>query len=218
MNEKIVEIKKITFDEKLYPRIQSDWMISYSYSEAMKSGSKFPPITIAELDGKYVLVDGKHRLDAYNINKQTHVQAIVLSGLSKEQVFAEAVFANTAHGKKLSNQERAYCIQKLQEFKFSLDDISKIVHIPTDKLTMFVADRLSNSITGKAIMLKSPIMNMAGQTVGNDIIEGQHVLASRNQHQILSEVIFLFETGTIDIEKNKKLIKKLKSLLKNVRI
>ena len=213
MKERVLRLKQVIFDTQLYPRTQADWMTAYSYSEAMKAGSKFPPIVVAEFEGKYILVDGKHRLDALTINKETHVSAIILSGLTKPQIFAEAVKSNSAHGRKLSNQERAYCIQKLQEFKYDLGDIALLVHIPMEKLTTFVADRLSNSITGQPIMLKAPIMNMAGEIVSNDIISGQQMIASRGQYQILNELVFLIETHTLEIAKHKEQLIKLKKLL-----
>lgn len=218
MKERLLRIKQIIFDTKLYPRTQPDWMTSYSYSEAMKSGAKFPPIVVAQYENKYLLVDGKHRYDAMIINKETHVSVIILSGLSKPQIFAEAVKANSAHGRKLSNHERAYCIQKLQEFQYDLEDISQIIHIPLNKITTFVADRLTNTLTGKPIILKAPIMNMAGVAVENEVANGQQVLASRGQYQIINEMLFLLKTNTFEIERYKEQLKELKTLLNQLEI
>lgn len=218
MKERLLRIKQVFFDKTLYPRTQTDWMTTYSYSEAMKSGAKFPPIVVAQEGRKYILVDGKHRLDAMLINKETHIQAIILSNLTKPQIFAEAVKANSAHGRKLSNQERAYCIQRLQEFHYDLGDIAQLVHIPANKLTTYVSNRLTSSVTGNPIILKAPLTYMAGSVVQNEVIDGQQVLAARGQYQIINELIFLLKTNSLEVEKHKEQLKELKILLNQLEI
>jgi len=169
---KILPLKDIIFDESIYPRQSSWWATSYKYAEEMKAGAKFPPITVGMLDGKHVLVDGKHRQDALTMNKETHFQANVLYGYTKDELYIEAVKLNRAHGVGLTPYDKVKIIRKLSDLKYELKDIAEIVQVPLENITQFVANRITltpisndSSSFSQGHILKSPLKHLAGTSM-----------------------------------------------------
>jgi len=193
---KILGIKQIICNEELYPRINYGWQTAYDYAMSMKAGADFPPIIIAEHKGQYLLVDGKHRLEAHKINKENSIQCKILTGLSWDDIFVEAIKRNIENARPFSPQEKARIAKKLQGMDFTDVQISEIVQIPMEKLTKFIADRVTNTISGEQLILKSPIKNLAGETVEDIIGKEQHILSATSQAQLLSQMVFMLETNS----------------------
>jgi len=214
--QKLLGISQINEDTELYPRNHYNWFTGNKYAKAMQTGSIFPPITVALFAGKYYLVDGKHRLEAFKTNKQESVQAEVLKGLTRANIFAEAVKRNVIHGASLSTQETANCINKLRNMDFSDAQISKIVNIPVNKIERFVADRITSSITGEEISLKAPLKHFAGQDVSEEILDSQGVYASQSQAHVVDQMLKLLETGAFNT-RNEVVMNKLKMVHKLIK-
>ncbi|MEO5351023.1 MAG: ParB N-terminal domain-containing protein [Magnetococcus sp. YQC-3] len=215
-NIQLVKITDVKVDEEIYPRNQSDWLTAFQYSRSMQAGAIFPPIMVGRYAGQLYLIDGKHRMEANQKNKVDHIQAIVQDFKSKADMFAKAVELNVVHGKALSIQEKARAIMKLRTMNFSKEQISKIVSIPIDNLQAFVADRMVNTITGEQIIVKAPLNHLAGETVTQEVIEGQNCFGTRSQDQVLDELISLLENKGINL-KNKTVLNKLKIIQKLIR-
>ena len=60
-----VSINKVIIDWKLYPRAKIDESVINRYAELLKEGVVFPPIKVAERNGKYIILDGAHRYLAH---------------------------------------------------------------------------------------------------------------------------------------------------------
>ena len=209
-----VNIKDIALDVELYPRACYDWQTGYDYSQSMANGVKFPRVVLAKVGDKFVIIDGKHRIEAVKILKQKTIDADILIGMSREQMFIEAVKLNISHGRKLSPYDKRNIALKLRAMKYNLSDISEIIQVPIGKLNNFIAQRLTNSITGETIV-KSELKHLAGQDISEDTKVYQMSMISSSQENLLKEVIRLFETKLIDKKDKtiKILIKKLKELL-----
>ena len=113
----LISIDQIVFDETIYPRCSWGWVTAYDYAQSMKAGAVFPPITVAEYGGKFILIDGKHRVEANKSNKQKHIQCEVLKGLTKQQMFLEAIKRNIINSRPLTPQDKAGIIIHLKEMK-----------------------------------------------------------------------------------------------------
>ena len=199
---KKVRIADIVFDLDLYPRVAHYWQTSYQYKEEMLSGARFPPITLALLDNKLILVDGKHRLEAVKSLKQEFIEADILEGLDRKQIYLEAIKRNIAHGQKLSPFEKRKAILKLRELKLSPSEISRLIQVPESNLQHFVGQRLISSTTGEEIIGKSGVKHLAGKTFSGSKLREIEVyqlpINFRNQVDLLDRVIELFESGMID--------------------
>lgn len=218
MNTKILKISEVFIDKDLYPRISVDWVTTARYYNALKAGAKFPPITVAYSDGKYILVDGAHRLEAVKDLKSEYIDAIVLKGLTKAQIYEKAVELNAAHGRQFSSQEITKIVVTLEAFGASQETISKLIGLPINDIQPFIAKRLSTNSGGEKVFLKSPLKHLAG-TIMTDNGEAQSRMVGRDQSQILDMVINMIEndhfnkTSQLVMEKLKALKKLLKTYI-----
>lgn len=211
---KLLGLKQIEIDKEVYPRISVDWVTSARYYNALKSGADFPPIVVAKLDHRYLLVDGAHRLQAFKNNKEEHIQAEVLEGLDKPEIYKMAVKLNSQHGRQFSSQEVTQIISKLEELGVDEGIISELVGIPTDKLKPFVAKRITRvTETQDLIALKAPFRHLAG--IEQEAEPEMDRFNAKSQIQVLDMAISLIEndylnrTSEVTMEK----LKKLKTLL-----
>lgn len=210
---RVLAITEIVQDKSVYPRHHYGWQTSYDYAMSMKAGAEFPPIVVAEYAGKHYLVDGKHRIEAYKINKDNFVQCEILKGLSKQDIYLEAIKRNIANGRPLSPYDKAKVIVDLRKMKITDAEISKVVCIPVTKIENFVVSRITNDITGEEIILKAPTSTLAGQTVQEGFDELQRPFSTNGQMAVIDQAIRLFETKAINL-KNRAIVNKLKTLRK----
>jgi len=213
--------RDIIFDEELYPRNQHFWQTAYAYSESMKLGNKFPLVVVAKLSNSnaFVLVDGKHRLEAYKILKVKRIKVEVLLGLSKNQIYEEAIRRNTNHGQRFSIQEKLSIAVKLRYLHYSTAKISQLVQVSPTKLKSLLSDRLVNSITGEDIVLKADVKHLSGSHYDGDIETVQRQFRGNEQLPLIQELCVLLETKTINLKSKKVLsaLLKLKTLLRKIK-
>ncbi len=202
---KTIPLAQVYYSEDVYPRTQPSWQTAYIYSQNMLSGSKFPPIVLALYKGKNYLVDGKHRFDAHRILKKKVIKAEIYTGWDKRKIYEEAVRRNVAHGQVLSPYEKRKIILKLRTMKYSNRDISKLVHVPLDKLHHFVGQRLVSSTTGETIVdtiVKSALKHKAGGQYSQHEVETmenmQGQISSKSQVYLLNQVEELLRNNLID--------------------
>lgn len=199
---KIVPIAQINLDKRFYPRVNVNAITSYRYAKSMEAGAVFPPVTLAALNGKLILVDGAHRIAAEKINKKTHITAEIIYGLGEQQIYLEAIKRNINHGLQFSSFERTRMALQLGEWNFSKEQISEIIRIPVVELQNFVAKRMvriSNN-TGEEmeeVAIKSPLRHLAGTELFENPIQ-QGVFTNRTQVNILEELIALMKNGWLD--------------------
>lgn len=218
-----VDIDEIVFDKEIYPRNEPFWMYYYEYAQAMKTGSKFPPIVLAKHNNKLYLIDGKHRIEANKLLKNKKIEAEVYIGWSRERMFEESIKLNISHGKPLSPFDKRKIALKLKDLKYPDIKISQIIKVPLANLQKFTSQKLVSSTTGKTLIevpLKSSLKHLAGQhmdieDIGN-INNSQQIMKSQ-QIRLLNELIRIIEDDLLDIN-NKSIseaIKTLKDLLEN---
>ena len=216
----LVPTMEVFFDEDLYPRTQENWQTIYDYSESIKTGAVFPPIVLAMFKGKKVLVDGLHRLKAFRNLHIEKIPAIVLIGLSRNEIFEEAVKRNIAHGRVLSPYEKRLIILRLRAMKYKTDEICTIVQIPFDRIESFLGSNIVNSITGEQVVTKAPLEFMTGKVLsGNEIaklIKSQKKLNVKDQELVLMQLRDLLKGKLINFKNVKisKLVNEIKGLLK----
>lgn len=234
VQQKILNVKDVVTDKELYPRDGWNFQTSYTYSQAMRAGAKFPPILVAMSNGKYMLVDGKHRIEAKKILKQQKIEAEVVVGWSRKRIYEEAVKRNVTHGKALSIHERRQVGLRLRNWQYPPNKISELIQVPLDKLDTFIEQRLTNAITGETIaevqgvsrkqsapeqiILKSSIRNVKDfptNLTRQEIEEVHEGLYAGSQKSLLLQLIKLVKHGLLDKDDKKtlKLIVELKELL-----
>ncbi len=199
--QRLMKISEVKIDDKLYPRTHVDFITGARYYNALKSGANFPPITVAKRDGKFILIDGAHRLKAHEQCGETHIQAQVFEGLSDKQIYIEAIKANVTHGRQFGTNEITQIAITLQDWNMSLDEISTIIRIPADKISPFVAKRMTRiSETGHEFALKKPLQVLAQAEVSekDNIEETQQKLSGVAQIRIVDTLNTLLKHNWIE--------------------
>jgi len=193
-----IDVAKIVLNKDLYPRHDMNWAVKCRYYNALQAGAKFPPICVAELDNKFVLVDGLHRLTAFKESKIATISCEVLKGLDEKGIYIEAVKRNVSQGQAFSTYDTTKVILDLQKWQLSLEVISELISIPVDKIMPFVMTRTTHiTDTGEEIALKSPLKNLATIPLTsnpNDKMSG----ASRTQLAMIEGVIYLIKNDWVD--------------------
>ena len=198
---KLLKITQIVHDKSVYPRDQMDWMTAHKYAEAMRAGAKFPPILVTPFRKRFVVLDGWHRLSAQKKIKEEYIQAEIIK-IQRSRWFEIALERNVAHGRNLSQKERAQAIIKLEELGYPKITIANLVKIPIDKLEAFVINRLVTTPAGGKIIIKAPLKNLAGVVIENkeEFETEQRIISSQSQSILLKEVIRLLKNNWINIK------------------
>lgn len=76
------------------------------YSVAMENGDKFPPIVVYPANSGFIVMDGNHRVAAFDLSGVTTAEAYVVQRPSQTQVEAFTYEANTKHGLPTSLNDR----------------------------------------------------------------------------------------------------------------
>lgn len=201
MKKAVLRIGQIRFDKKYYPRTKWYWQTSYKYSQAMKSGAKFPPIEVAKLRRTYYLVDGRHRYEAYKLNKEQHVQVVINPKIkSFNDLYIVAIRRNIGHGLPLSAHDITNIVIRLKDMKLDLGEISHIINMPINKLEPYIAKSITNTVSGEKIALKAPLKHLAGQEVSDEVGEIQKDFTVYSQLSLLEQLIDLLENELINFE------------------
>jgi len=100
-----VRLTQIERREELQFRGRTSPQTVETYRKKMRGGEVFPPVTLARLGKRLLLVDGWHRVEALDRLRQTHVEAEVRPVKSLEDARYLSAIANATHGKPLANKD-----------------------------------------------------------------------------------------------------------------
>lgn len=106
------------------------------------AGDKFPPLTLFDVEGKRLLVDGAHRLEAAKRCGLKRIACIVRDG-NRQDAVKYALGANRGHGLQRGNEDKRRCAEiALREFpELSDRAIAEMCG---------VSDRFVNKVRGRA--------------------------------------------------------------------
>lgn len=211
-----VELDKIYVDDNLYPRSFVDFAITvHQYKEAAEAGAQFPDIEITPRGDRFLLIDGKHRLEAFKRLKRKTINATIIKNITDAELFKRAVEINVRHGRKLSVQEKVAAANRLlTEFDFGPEDVSSIVSMPISSFKRLIDERIDGTTrTGVAALLMTKKAPMVGTQL--DSPQQQAGLAARDQRQIFQQALTIIKYGKLDTEDKElmAMVSELKELL-----
>lgn len=111
-NTSMVAITDLVRDPDYQVRGRLDDATISRYANALAEGCNMPPIRVADVEGSLIVVDGWHRLAAYDRLGTWTVDAIITEATAGEAGWMAAV-ANLTHGLPLSNAEIRRAFQAL---------------------------------------------------------------------------------------------------------
>jgi ParB-like nuclease family protein len=108
-----VPLQNISIDDRLQPRC--DGLSEEHLTSLMETPEAWPPITLARSNGRLLLIDGFHRVEAATRLERDSITAVVHEPPEGCDLFAAAFQLNAKHGRPLTLRDRkAYASVLLQ--------------------------------------------------------------------------------------------------------
>lgn len=175
-----VPIEKIKIDQDLYPRDSIDQNQVNLYRQNLEA---LPPII---LSNDYILIDGAHRLQAYEIESKKTINAELID-IPKDKILIESIRYNSKHGKQLTLTEKKRLARLLiQQDPKNGKDIADILAVNSSSIRKWTKDiRLKGKIETKDKILKlylqcktqneiSELVDVPRQTIGRYLHDAQN--------------------------------------------
>jgi hypothetical protein len=179
----------------------------------MQSGSVFPPVVVAQHKNRFILLDGFHRVAACRRLNIERIKAEVYKNLTKEEMYLKGVESNARNARPFSSKELRQIVLKCRnEYKMPDNEISTIVCIPEERLSVFMADRLAVTQADEVFVLKSQLKHLAGTKVNDTFQNDQRIYSAHCQITFLEEFIYLLEHNHLDL-KNKEIREKVDRII-----
>jgi ParB-like chromosome segregation protein Spo0J len=141
---KRIQIEDIVIDESYYPRFKESPQIIESYAMAIdeKTGeTELPAVTVTTDpdSGKYVLLDGYHRVSAHKRRGLKEIDAEVIK-VPKEDWLWIATQLNARHGFSLSSSEKEKLAKRFFFEGREAEDIAEILGISARHVNRLIED------------------------------------------------------------------------------
>jgi ParB family chromosome partitioning protein len=202
MNSLILPIDKVEVPEE---RVTS-YFDQDAYEEFKRTIAKFgviEPIVCVEVDGRYVLVDGLHRLQEAKDHGVKEISAVVIPG-EEEDVFLTNLFLNVMRGKTKVAEIRRVIEILADDYKMTaakickrtglsqgyVIDLVKIGELPEEILQAFDNGLLSKGAALALCKLSPPELQLrvfaeiSGRSLSVEDIEGIVNLLREEAHEI----------------------------------
>lgn len=160
--------------------LNQDWAIDLAL--LLENGVKLPPIKIAEnsffpdVHKKWIVVDGRHRIEAYEINDQKDIDCEIVSIKDEKELIALAYRANLGGSLPPRREDTEHTIRLLIERGESVKNLADILGLPAG-----VARKYLNEVRSKDKRAKE-LRAVSGVTEG-----GLSVPKSAEQHGVDEE-------------------------------
>lgn len=185
---------QIVFDDAIYPRGQFDAEWVRRLKQARAAGDSLPPVEVWKSANGYVLVDGKHRLEA---EPAEEVTVKVLRFESALEAMLYAVRVNARHGKPLSPYDVTVCIARLTDLACEEDAIQEALALTAERFDKIVTERMA-TLRGHRQALKRSVRHLAGTELPDDFDRVHCRLQGMPPAYFCEQLILLLEGDLID--------------------
>jgi hypothetical protein len=213
-----INLEEIGYDPKYYPRAngKEDWFTVNKYRDALLSdpAKEFPPVVVVRSVGhreKYLLIDGKHRCEAYSQADRQQIPTIV-ERLPQSRWFARSVELNITHGRTLDVGDKAWIAVRLAEDGYSPEQAAGILQMRVETMEKIKAGSIvklrakaaksipfgrGNREVGESRFgfLKSPFKGFVGTATAESALAVQDPVAASDVLHILDSAIAVLECG-----------------------
>ncbi len=131
---KIIQLADLT--ESLFVRTSLNHDHVLALAELIESGVKMK--TSIEITDKNVMVDGRHRREAYGLNNITEVEAKVLSFDNDAEMIAYAYRSNTGGSLPPSRGDTEHTVRLLLDRKVAKKYIAEVLGLPNEVAMKYV--------------------------------------------------------------------------------
>jgi len=127
----------LTIMMRIYPRESIRTGLVARYADAMRMGAIMPPPVVATIEGKYVIIDGVHRIRAMELlsgMKHGNVKVELLGEMAEEKAFEEAVKRNAIHGSPFIRDDLKKIVQTFEKYGRDMTYASEMLKMSRDRL------------------------------------------------------------------------------------
>jgi len=161
-----VNTLELKLDWALCPRYEANTLDRTNVKrlmEAIEAGEVLPPITADKKS--YRVVDGFHRLSAYNSLSKDGLEVPVelRSYKNDTEMFFEAARLNTIHGLPLSPKDKVHVILTARRKRIPLAKVAAILGMSKDRVKQLEEKRTAQTSSGEKIPLAAGAMGLAGK-------------------------------------------------------
>ena len=209
MKERL-KLNQLKLDYDLYPREHVDNYHVRELVEALEAEANFPPILIDAKTKR--VIDGFHRVEAFRRvwGDDALIEAEAKEYASEADMFADAMEANSKHGRGLSPYDKARSIAKAETLGITLDKVSSLLQLTVDTVKEMKQERFAYYQT-KLVALKRSAMHLAGQELDEEQMNYARKAGGLNQGFYINQVIAMLESDSLD-DKNERVMNLLRKL------
>lgn len=139
--KKTESVKIVDLKQNLFVRQTLDQDHVLYLAELIENGVQLPPINVSD---EMVVVDGRHRIEAHELNKLTEVMAQVVTFESETELISEAYKANTGGSKPPTPADTEHTVALLLERGETMKRIGELLALPTG-----MARRYANEVKSR---------------------------------------------------------------------
>ncbi len=155
------------FKFKLRDEIK-DEVIS-DYQEIYEDGeNELPPIVVFKRnDGKFLVADGKIRVEASKWANKNTIKAIIKDG-SNEEIILEAINRNIVQGQSLTHKEKRRCVKKVLDLDWSKNKSDREIARFCNVSNHLIRSVKENVATNKKYVQRSDTKNYTSEQLSNN--------------------------------------------------
>lgn len=187
-----VRLDALVLDFSLYPRTEISSTNVARLREAILFGEPVPPITAWE--GQKRVVDGFHRVRAYQSLDRDEVEVEWRTYASEAEAFEDAVRLNGGHGLPLQRYDLRRAVARLTDLGYSIEKVSAVTRIaPADIGAILKA--LATDSGGKGIVIKRGLAHLEGRRLNRRLQRANEGFAGFPGAFYVRQVRLYLETG-----------------------
>lgn len=192
-----IKASKVVLDYDLYPRHDVQSFNINLLLEALNSGAVLPPIII-DKNSKRV-IDGFHRVKAYQrkYGPDAKIPCIQKEYADDNEMFAEAIEANSRHGRNLSTYDRARCLARAEELKMNIEVVARALNMTVETLGRLKADRLGY-FQSKPVVLKRTTAHLAGEELTKKQVDYNEQAGGMPATFFINQLISMIQSDSVD--------------------
>ncbi len=161
MNKKMVTVLLKDLQKNLFVRQALNQEHALYLGELLENGVKLPPIRITR---EGIVIDGRHRIEAYELNGRTEIEAEVVEVRSENEMIAEAYKANIGGSLPPTQQDTEHTILLLLERNETIKEIARLLALPPSLTRKYVGNVKSKAMRQK-LMKAAAAVTDGGLTV-----------------------------------------------------
>lgn len=193
---KTIPISYIGLDEEIDSIRELKLEMVGRYMEKYESGTSKPILVKRIGRDKYILIDGKHRLEACKKLKRNKIDIEEFSG---EDIYSKAVECNQEHGIPLTKEEEEIVLLNFINIGKSDEEIGKIFHLSRRTINNRINSNKSLKLA-RVAKSKVPTINyfLSGKKqcdIAKDLKITDGAVSQRINNWIDNEIIDVYELG-----------------------